>query len=73
MIGFVLLGALTLGAPFRDGAVLQRGMPVRVWGTATAGEEVTVSFGGGKVSAKADASGAWKLHWVLGSTLSVSF
>ena len=62
MIGFVLLGALTLGAPFRDGAVLQRGMPVRVWGTAAAGEEVTVSFGGGKVSAKADASGSWKLQ-----------
>ena len=30
MIGFVLLGALTLGAPFRDGAVLQRGMLVRI-------------------------------------------
>ena len=49
-----------LGAPFSDGAVLQRGQPVRVWGTAVAGEKVSVSFGGRSAVATADASGAWR-------------
>lgn len=62
MIGIFVFGALTLGAPFSDGAVLQRGMPVRVWGTASAGEEVTVMFGGGEALTKADASGLWRLQ-----------
>ena len=45
---------------FRDHAVLQHGRPVPVWGRASAGENVTVSFAGQKVSAKADATGRWK-------------
>ncbi|WP_334319753.1 exo-alpha-sialidase [Termitidicoccus mucosus] len=45
---------------FRDHAVLQHGRPVPVWGRAAAGENVTVSFAGQKVSATADASGRWK-------------
>ena len=32
-----------LGHPFADNMVLQRGMPVRVWGTADPGEKVTVA------------------------------
>ncbi|MCQ2389276.1 MAG: hypothetical protein MJ138_06140 [Kiritimatiellae bacterium] len=50
-----------LASPFKDGAVLQRGRPVPVWGTAEAGEKVTVSFAGATVSATADAQGAWRV------------
>ena len=51
--------AVELGAPFSDHAVLQRGMKVPVWGTATAGNEVTVSFAGEKATATAGADGRW--------------
>ena len=53
-------GSVRLARPFGDGMVLQRGMPVAVWGEAAAGEEVVVSFAGGTVRAVADAKGAWK-------------
>ena len=49
-----------LAGPFSDGAVLQRGMRVPVWGKADAGEKVEVSFAGQTVCATADASGAWR-------------
>ena len=39
--------------------VLQREKPVHIWGTADAGERVSVSFGKQKVKAKADADGKW--------------
>ena len=47
--------------PFADNMVLQRGRAVPVWGTADAGEAVTVSFAGQTKSAKADAKGAWRV------------
>ena len=47
------------GTPFADGMVLQRGMPVAVWGTADAGESVTVSFAGFDAQACADGDGRW--------------
>ena len=46
---------------FGDGMVLQRDMPVPVWGTAAAGEAVTVEFAGQKKSAMAAADGKWKV------------
>lgn len=45
---------------FSDGAVLQREVPVPVWGSAGAGESITVEFAGQKQTAAADAKGAWK-------------
>ena len=48
-----------LGSPFKDKAVLQRGVPVPVWGWADPGENVTVTFAGNTVSAKAGADGKW--------------
>jgi len=39
--------------------VLQRGKPVPVWGTASPGESVTVSFKGQSVSTTADSQGNW--------------
>jgi sialate O-acetylesterase len=44
---------------FTDHMVLQREMPVPVWGWAKPGEEVTVEFAGQKKTAKADANGKW--------------
>ncbi len=50
-----------LAALFSDHAVLQRGQPVPVWGTADAGEEVTVEFAGQKQTAQAGPDGKWKV------------
>jgi sialate O-acetylesterase len=48
-----------LSPMFGDHMVLQQGVPVPVWGTADAGEAVTVSLGEQKATATADASGKW--------------
>ena len=45
---------------FSDGAVLQRGQMIPVWGTARDGEKVTVEFQGQKVSTTA-AGGMWRV------------
>jgi len=44
---------------FRDHAVLQSGKPVPVWGRASAGEHVDVSFSGQTLGATAGADGRW--------------
>jgi sialate O-acetylesterase len=44
---------------FSNSMVLQRDMPVPVWGWAEPGEEVTVKFAGQELKAKADAKGKW--------------
>jgi len=51
--------ALALGLPhvFGDHMVLQAGQPVPVWGTATAGEKITVRFAGQEKSAIVGADG----------------
>jgi sialate O-acetylesterase len=46
---------------FTDGAVLQRGVSVPVWGKAKSGEQVTVEFCGQTAKATADADGNWKV------------
>lgn len=46
---------------FVDNAVLQRGMPVPVWGTARPGEQVTVEFAGQKIVTTAD-NGKWMVR-----------
>jgi len=53
--------AVRLGAPFSDGAVLQRGMKVPVWGKAAAGNTVAVEFAGQKKSVQVGANGAWRV------------
>ena len=52
---------VTLSPLFSDGAVLQRGQAVPVWGTAEPGEAVTVTINGKKAAATAGADGAWML------------
>lgn len=44
---------------FSDNMVLQRDIPVPVWGTADAGEKVAVKIGGTEAAAVADANGKW--------------
>ena len=53
--------ALVLHNLFQSNMVLQRDKPVSIWGWAPAGEEVTVSFGGQKLVAKAAADRSWKV------------
>ena len=55
----VVQAKVKLAAPFADGMVLQREMPVRVWGTADAGEKVRVTFADARVEAVAGADGKW--------------
>ncbi|MBK1825573.1 hypothetical protein JIN81_00955 [Haloferula rosea] len=50
---------VTIASPFTENAVLQRGLPVPIWGKADPGEEVTVEFAGQKKSVAADADGRW--------------
>jgi sialate O-acetylesterase len=52
--------AILLHKTFQDHAVLQRGQPIPVWGTAPPGAKVTVTLGNKTVSAKADPSGRWQ-------------
>lgn len=52
---------LTLGAPFQDGAVLQRERSVPVWGTASPGTVVTVSFAGQEKTATTATNGRWRV------------
>lgn len=45
---------------FTDGAVLQRGQPIPVWGTANDGEKVSIDFGGEKSTTTAQ-GGKWRV------------
>jgi sialate O-acetylesterase len=55
-----LLAAILPSPLFGDHAVLQRDVPVPVWGTADPGEKITVQCGDAKASASADADGRWR-------------
>ena len=56
-----LLAEVKVASPFTSHMVLQRDMKVPVWGTADAGEQVTVDFAGQKKSATAGADGKWRV------------
>jgi len=56
-----LQAELTVASLFTDHAVLQRDMPVPVWGTADGGAAVTVQFAGQKKATKADSDGRWSV------------
>lgn len=53
--------ALELGALFSDNAILQRGIPLPVWGTALPGAKVTVSFREQTKVSTADKAGNWRV------------
>src|ERR1039457_6862477 len=55
------MAEVRLASPFTSHMVLQRDLKVPVWGTADAGERVTVEFAGQKISGTADADGTWRV------------
>jgi len=57
----VLRADISLPHVFGDNMVLQRDMPLPVWGTASPGETVTVVFAGQEKATVADASGQWRV------------
>ncbi len=52
---------VVLSKVFTPHMVLQRGIAVPIWGTATAGEKVTVKFANQSKTATADGKGAWRV------------
>ena len=52
---------LSVASVFSDHMVVQRDMPVTIWGTADGGESVVATFAGQSVSTRADAKGVWRL------------
>ena len=56
-----LAAAVRPAAVFTSHAVLQQGRPVPVWGTADAGEKVTVRFADQSVATTAGAEGRWRV------------
>jgi len=59
---FAANAQIRLAAPFADNMVMQRCVPVPVWGTATPEEAVTVEFAGQLKTAKVDARGEWRVR-----------
>lgn len=54
---------LILPKVFGDSMVLQRGIAIPVWGTASAGSQITGQLGAVHVTAKADNNGKWMLRF----------
>jgi sialate O-acetylesterase len=60
-LGPALQAEVKLSKAFGSHMVLQRDMPVPVWGTADANEAVTVSFQGQTLSTRANSDGKWRV------------
>jgi sialate O-acetylesterase len=57
-----LTAAVTLPRVIDSDMVLQRGLPVPIWGWAAPDEKVIVEFGGQKKTTKADGDGHWEVR-----------
>jgi len=57
----VASAAIRLPRLLSDGVVLQRDMPVALWGWASPAEDVVVEFSGNAYRTAADSAGAWKI------------
>lgn len=53
---------VTLANIFQSGMVIQQQMPIRIWGTAEPGEQVTVSMARKTTTTKAGDDGTWKVE-----------
>jgi sialate O-acetylesterase len=60
-VGLPARADVKLSNLFGDHMVLQRGIPVSIWGQAEPGEQVTVTFAGASVGAAADAERNWRV------------
>jgi sialate O-acetylesterase len=56
------LADVSLPSIFGDNMVLQRDLPIPVWGTASPGEKVTVTLGSDSQSATASPDGHWRVN-----------
>jgi sialate O-acetylesterase len=56
------IAAVSLPKILGDNLVLQRELPVPIWGQAQQGEKVTVRFGGQEKSTTADDQGKWRVN-----------
>lgn len=61
LIPHVVKAELSVATPFTDNAVLQRDMPVPVWGKADPNAKVTVEFANQSQSCKANVDGRWRV------------
>ena len=52
---------VTLPSVLSDGVVLQREQPIKIWGKALPGEQVTVKLKSSKAKTVADDSGKWSV------------
>ncbi len=61
---FIMAGVSQVRIPrlVSDGMVLQRGIPLRIWGWAGAGQEITVSFQGEKAKTVTNDNGRWAVQ-----------
>lgn len=60
-VGSSLFAEVKPAGIFTDNMVLQANVPIRVWGTADKGENVSVEFMGTNASAVADDNGYWRV------------
>ncbi|WP_025762159.1 sialate O-acetylesterase [Dyadobacter tibetensis] len=44
-----------------DGAIMQQGVPLKIWGWASSGEEVALDFKGGQYKVTANETGMWSM------------
>jgi len=56
-----VFGQISLPALVSNGMVLQRGKASSIWGTASPGEQITVTFCNSSYETKADQEGRWKI------------
>jgi sialate O-acetylesterase len=59
LLSFSAFSDVKLPSLVSNGMVLQRDIPVKIWGWANPGEKVTVNFKGKKIRTSADAMGNW--------------
>ena len=52
---------IKLASVFTDHMILQRELPLAIWGTGPAGDTVTVAFAGQKKTATVDSAGKWQV------------
>lgn len=57
-----LSASIQLASPFTEHMVLQRELPIPVWGTGTPGETVTINFAGHSKSTTIPVSGKWSIE-----------
>lgn len=62
LMPFTVIAQVKLPRLVRDSMILQRDIPVNIWGWAAFNEKVTVAFNNKKYSVKADNTGNWKIQ-----------